>query len=507
MSGYQVKKYDFKFNIDAESSQAYIAKEIQPGSEVLEFGTANGVLTKYLVEQNGCKVFGIEYNEGDAELASKFTEKMHVGDIEKYEWLALWRNKKFDYIIFADILEHLHDPRQVLLTASTLLKFNGKILISIPNIAHNSIIMQLINDRFDYHSTGLLDRTHIRFFTKKTLDELISSVDLHISSIRGIYRYPEETEFSERYNHFNSCLAECLRYRKYGEIYQFIYTIQNKSVELRDFTRKVNKAVLYFDSGAGFDEKDTLSIDYDDNELVFYFSFEESKYINSLRFDPSLRPMKVKIKSIYVDGVFFDSYTHNGFGSEVIYFLSNDPYIIIPSINDNVKTVQVTFEYLSFEVNVEKEKIELEYNALLNGLDGNLLENKVLPNENSAEVLKNSMAVIYYDLGSGFTEDNSIYVSLDEESLNFEYDLSDVGVIKSLRFDPVQFESVCNIDSIKINGTLIDRYESNGFDCNDCLVFTNKDPMIIFSDINETVHCFQINFNFIKEIKNIGLNK
>lgn len=224
----RIMKYSFEFDKDSDSAPACIARRIKQNSRVLEFGTADGVLTEYLKKNLDCEIFGVELNEQFAEAASKFTEKMFIGDIEEYGWLVFFEGLKFDYIIFADVLEHLKEPELAIQKASELLNIDGALIMSIPNIAHSSIILSLLNNSFDYSETGLLDRTHLRFFTKKTIERMIENCGLHIGYCSGIYLPPNKTEFKYGYSDIPKSVSDYIRKEKYREVYQYVYEVRKQ---------------------------------------------------------------------------------------------------------------------------------------------------------------------------------------------------------------------------------------------------------------------------------------
>lgn len=105
-------------------------------------------------------LYGIELNENSASIASLVADvipyNVENGDLP-------YPQKSFDYIIFGDVLEHLYDPWKTLENMHRLLKPGGKILASIPNIMHYSVINELLDGKWKYADAGILDRTHVRF--------------------------------------------------------------------------------------------------------------------------------------------------------------------------------------------------------------------------------------------------------------------------------------------------------------------------------------------------------
>lgn len=138
---------------------------------VLEIGCGNGS-TGYLLkkENKAAHVYGIEINDKLKSEAEKNLDRVIIGDIEKIE--LPFDKEYFDCIIFADVLEHLYDPWFVLKKIKPFLKTGGFVLASIPNVQHWSVLFNLAGGKWEYKSEGILDDTHIRFFTKRSVEKM-----------------------------------------------------------------------------------------------------------------------------------------------------------------------------------------------------------------------------------------------------------------------------------------------------------------------------------------------
>lgn len=229
-----VNKYDFELDLNGDNSNSLIVREITPGSKILEFGPAFGRMTKYLSEAFKCKVTIVEKDSDAGSEAKQYSESYYVGnywgDIEKYNWSydLVHSEEKFDYIIWADVLEHLYDPWKALTCARQFLKDDGYMLISVPNISHNSILIELMKDKFEYRDIGLLDNTHIRFFTRSSLTAMVEQAGLEIKKVMDAKNAVEYTEFKNSYNDVPDAVAAFLKEREDGHVYQFVWKLGKK---------------------------------------------------------------------------------------------------------------------------------------------------------------------------------------------------------------------------------------------------------------------------------------
>lgn len=139
-------------------------------ANILEIGCGCGsTLSKIKYLYPNSTVYGLELMENVAALGSNMGNIIS-GNIETIE--LPYQLNSLDYILFGDVLEHLHDPSAVISKLKSYLKPNGKIIASIPNLMHYSVIIPLLQGSFTYTDEGLLDRTHIHFFTQKEIYKL-----------------------------------------------------------------------------------------------------------------------------------------------------------------------------------------------------------------------------------------------------------------------------------------------------------------------------------------------
>jgi len=352
-----MSKYDCELNLEDRNSLSVLLDRVKLNSTVLEFGPANGRMTKYMKEQLNCKVYAVEIDESAAKDAEYYTEKIIVDSIENYKWQKEFKDLKFDYIIFADVLEHLYYPEKVLKSVKEFLKEDGSILVSIPNIAHNSIIINLLKNEFNYNPTGLLDDTHIRFFTKKTFDQLIKKSGYFTSYETAIFINPQNTEFGNSYNEVLPVISEYLQSLPFGEIYQLIYEIKKNEVAITsDFSDEYkvyskNFIQLFTEDGNGISEENSIKkevVKHTESQK-FVFDVSDRKDITLLRLDPLNDYCIIKINKILLNDFEIKTIQTNALhvDENIYYFNTNDSQIYI-DVPDDIQTDKliIDLEYL-----------------------------------------------------------------------------------------------------------------------------------------------------------------
>lgn len=173
-------KYD-AFN-DRPHEVHRIALDLVPASSrVLELGCATGYFSERL-RRKQCRVTGVELDAAAAALARRHADAVIVGSLEDPAVLALPR-AAFDVVLLLDVLEHVQNAARLLDFARDRLAPGGRLVLSTPNVAHLSVRLRLLLGRFDYTPTGILDDGHVRFYTRRSLLELLQRSGFEIERL------------------------------------------------------------------------------------------------------------------------------------------------------------------------------------------------------------------------------------------------------------------------------------------------------------------------------------
>lgn len=170
-----------KFNNTPYEGHWLVVKKIIPSSLVLDVGCASGYFAKELLKKK-CKIWGIDNDILALGIAKKYCIQVSRYDLNNITNL-LPERRRFDYILLLDVLEHIYNPKNLLLHLRQYLKNSGKIIISIPNIAFISIRLSLLNGKFKYTKYGIMDEDHVHFYTLETCNKLLTDCGFHIDEV------------------------------------------------------------------------------------------------------------------------------------------------------------------------------------------------------------------------------------------------------------------------------------------------------------------------------------
>ena len=150
---------------------------------VLEIGCATGQTLEYLREKGAQYVVGIDcFPDAAAAAKKRGLNEVIVGDIEQLE--LKFAPESFDLVIASHVLEHLSDPWTVLRKISRIMKRDGQLVGALPNVRHHSVLLPLLlRGRWEYQASGIMDCTHLRFFTRKSIPDLLNSAGFRLQRI------------------------------------------------------------------------------------------------------------------------------------------------------------------------------------------------------------------------------------------------------------------------------------------------------------------------------------
>src|SRR5262249_13328174 len=170
--------------MDGQARADLVGKVPAGARTVLDVGCSRGATARLLRDAGVSAVVGIEPDAGDAAEASRVCDRVLALPLEAVA--AKEFSEAFDAILFGDVLEHLTDPSRPLLRVRPRLSPQGRIVASVPNIGHWSIVADLLEGRFDYIPYSILSGTHIRFFTRRTLNDLFEACGFRVESIETV---------------------------------------------------------------------------------------------------------------------------------------------------------------------------------------------------------------------------------------------------------------------------------------------------------------------------------
>ena len=201
-----------------------------PGSDVLDVGTADGHPVVEGLRARGCRVWGVEIDEEAAATAAELCEQMVVGNVEQLDLTEAFGERRFDVVLCLDVLEHLVEPLDTLKRLKELLTPTGIVVASIPNVTHAAVRLQLLDGSFTYTDTGLLDRTHVRFFDRAEVEKLFDDAGLTVTERLEVRREPHETEIELDLDAIPAETLEAVRKDPDARVFQWV-VVARRGVE------------------------------------------------------------------------------------------------------------------------------------------------------------------------------------------------------------------------------------------------------------------------------------
>lgn len=237
--------------IDLENkndSRSLVIEFTGSDKEVLEIGTSTGYITKILKER-GNRIIGVEIDKAAGEMAKLYCESMIIGDVETLDLDSYIGPASIDVILLADVLEHLKRPGDLLGKIKKYLKPDGYLVVSIPNISHGDVLLNLLNGDFRYTSVGLLDETHLRFFGRRNILDIFNKYKYSIKDIKCTKVPIGSTELKLNLSKMPTELIAFIKALPDSDVYQFIFRAlpsenpSNEAIPNVDFDETFNASI------------------------------------------------------------------------------------------------------------------------------------------------------------------------------------------------------------------------------------------------------------------------
>lgn len=225
-----LRKYKNFVDITIENNPYTKAlRQIKEKSYVLDVGCASGYIGEYLFNEKDCEIVGFDIGQEYIDYCNSLGcyKNLHLLNLDKLSDETDVYNGKFDYILMLDVIEHTRNPVEVVFKLKKLLKPSGKIIFSIPNISHGSIVISLLQNQFKYQDQGLLDYTHISFFTLENIINLFNETHMQITNLEYVYQPFHCGICPQTYKKAGRKLLKKLLKDPQHQAYQYVVTVEN----------------------------------------------------------------------------------------------------------------------------------------------------------------------------------------------------------------------------------------------------------------------------------------
>lgn len=258
--------YARRIRQDEQTSLSVIAEIIDANQTILDLGMGSGALGRHLKAEKNVLVDGVTLNPEEAKLASDCYRRVVVADLDKVDLNAVLESATYDWIVCADVLEHLKFPERLLAQCEGRLNPGGHLITSIPNVAYCGLLAELMQGDFRYREEGLLDATHLRFFTRQSLHRWFKEQRWHLATVQTIEKSLGDSEFKVAFDALPPAVARYLQALPDALSYQFISiatppgrTPSTEHLALADLSERTPatgmfSAQLYVDMGDGYAE-------------------------------------------------------------------------------------------------------------------------------------------------------------------------------------------------------------------------------------------------------------
>ncbi|WP_298437627.1 glycosyltransferase [Ottowia sp.] len=256
----------------AHNSLSELVEHIPAGARVLDLGCGSGAIGAFLHRRDGAvaAIDGLTISEDEAALAVPHYRRVEVANLETCVLPELFSSGAYDIIVCADVLEHVRNADAVISACAGLLAPGGRLLLSIPNAGYAGLVAELMAGEFRYRQEGLLDETHVRFFTRSTLMRFLQSNDWIAERVTVIKRQLPDSEFRAAFDALPPAVARHLLVLPDALTYQFIVVARPRRADEPRMeappadaplpAQALFTSQLYLGAGDGFDETHKLTV-------------------------------------------------------------------------------------------------------------------------------------------------------------------------------------------------------------------------------------------------------
>ena len=329
INGNMKNKYLRNLDYRVNTADYFIINNISPSSTVLEIGTSSGYISKYLVKEKKCKVTGIDFDKELLDIASEHLEKAVLANLNEIDsWKNEIENDHYDFIICQDVLEHLYNIFEVLIELRKKLKKTGKLIVSVPNVNHSSIIMELLDNSFDYEQTGILDNTHLKFFTSKTFVNYAMNVGYKLEKHEITYLVPEQTSLKKNYCDYSLMQREVCMGTDNSHAFQNLFVLQKSDGKIKSNLLNLKNEINGLNNNNIKNSYDEITIKYNKLSNKIFTHNDETIAVleedtNCITIIPSIRIKKYNIQ-IYIND---NKYKLTSLDFNDVIILDNQKYI------------------------------------------------------------------------------------------------------------------------------------------------------------------------------------
>jgi len=258
--------YAREIDVGERSSLSVLAPHIPAGARVLDLGCGSGAVGRHLAARDGAAagpIDGLTISHDEAALAAAHYRRVEVADLDAGRLTEIFAPGSYDRIVCADVLEHTRHPDRVLAQCRALLADGGRALLSIPNAAYAGLLAELMAGEFRYRPEGLLDETHLRFFTRRSLLRFLQENGCAVDSVETVQRQLPDSEFRVAFDALPPAAARHLLALPDALSYQFIVVARPAAAdealvqpepEVEPPAQALFSTQLYWDQGQGFAE-------------------------------------------------------------------------------------------------------------------------------------------------------------------------------------------------------------------------------------------------------------